>query len=62
MKCLLIGQYNMLRYRVCPETQHAATNINNFVKDKIKSIGFLLSIWTKIGDLLHKIANQNPGN
>jgi hypothetical protein len=44
------------------ETKHAATNINNFVKDKIKSIGFLLSIWTKIGDFLHKIANQNPSN
>jgi hypothetical protein len=52
----------MLRYRVSAETQHAATNINNFVKDKIRSIGFLMSIWTKIGDFLYKIVNQNPGN
>ena len=28
LKCLLIGQYNMLKFRVTPETAHAAKNIN----------------------------------
>lgn len=59
LKCLLIGQYNMLRYRVTAETKHAATNINNMVKNKISGISFLLNIWNKITDFIFKIANQN---
>lgn len=61
MKCLLMGQYNLLRYRATAETKHAATNISNFISSKISGIGFLHKIYNKMVDMIYKFANQNPG-
>lgn len=61
LKCLLIGQYNMLRFRLTPETKHAATSINNFISSKISGIGFLHKLYTKLIDYMYKFATQNPG-
>lgn len=60
LKCLLIGQYNMLKFRVSAETRHAATNINTFIAGKISGIGFLHKLYTKLSDFIYKIATQNP--
>jgi len=60
-KCLIIGQYNLLRYRVTQETRYAATNINSWIEGKIKVIGPLHKIYTKVIDYVHNFANQNPG-
>lgn len=61
LKCLLMGQYNMLRYRATQETRHAATSINKFITDKIQGVGFLLNGYNKIIEYVYKFANQNPG-
>lgn len=61
LKCLLMGQYNLLKFRLSPETKHAATNINNFISSKISGIGFLHNLYNKMVDYIYKFATQNPG-
>ena len=58
LKCLLIGQYNMLKFRVSMETQHAAKNINSFIENKLSGVGFLLSGYQKIIGYVYKMATQ----
>lgn len=60
-KCLIIGQYNLLRYRVTQETRSAATNINTWIEGKIKAIGPLHKVYIKIIGYVYNFANQNPG-
>ena len=60
LKCVLIGQYNMLKYRVSPETQHAAKNINTFIESKLSGIGFVLGLYQKLTGFIYKMATQQP--
>lgn len=60
LKCLLIGQYNLLKFRMSVETQHAAKNINTFIESKLSGIGFLLSGYQKIIAYVYKLATQQP--
>jgi len=53
LKCLLIAQFNMLRFQISVETQHAAKNVNAFILNKISGIGFLHKIYTKIIDKIY---------
>jgi hypothetical protein len=61
LKCLLIAQFNMLKFQITPETRHAATNINNFISNKISGIGFLHKLYTKMVDYIYQFATRNPG-
>ena len=60
LKCFLMAQYNLLKYRVSNETRHAAFNINSFINSKISSIGFLHSGYNKIIEYVYKMATQQP--
>ena len=61
LKALLIGQFNLLKFRVTAETKHAATNINSYVVNKISGIGFVHKYYNKIIDYIYKFATQEPG-
>ena len=60
LKCLLIGQFNMLKYRMTNETRHAAANINSFIQSKLSGIGFLSNLYNKLVDFMYKMATQQP--
>ena len=60
LRCLLMGQFNLLKYRDSLETQHAAKNINAFVESKISGLGFLLSAYQKLIGYVHSFATRQP--
>lgn len=60
LKCFMMAQYNLLKYRATAETRYAASTIHNFIVSKISGIGFLLNAYNKIVDFVYKIAT-NPG-
>lgn len=61
LKALLIGQFNLLKFRVTAETKHAATNINSYVANKISGIGFVHKYYNILIDYIYKFATQQPG-
>ena len=60
LKCILMFQFNMLKFRASQETQHAAKNINTFIVSKISGISFLSNLYNKIIDYVYKLATQGP--
>ena len=60
LKCFLMGQFNLLKYRVSAETRHSAALIHSFINEKIRSISFLHSPYNKLADYMYKIATAQP--
>jgi hypothetical protein len=58
LKCIIIGQFLMLKYNLSAETRHSAYLINAYISNAIKNFGPLHRAYTSGVNYLYKFVTQ----
>lgn len=59
IKCFMMGQFLMVKYRINQEMRYSCTLINSWIEEKTSKIGPVNALYKKIAGWIHSYANRD---